>query len=717
VVASTRKRIARASIFPIAVVLIVGIALTVLAFVVLRNRELSDIVAMFERDARDRVSAIERMTDKSAEILEHLRALRESSESVSRDEFETFAVDLLREVSGIQALEWIPLVPNAERVAYEQAVLADGLVDFRITERSPEGEMVVAKVRDEYFPVYYVVPMEGNEVAVGFDLGSNEARLDALNLARDTGECVATEPILLVQEPGQRQGFLLFLPIYASGSKASIPDDRRDGLEGFFLGVFRVGDLIESALATMTPAGIHFNVVDVSPLEEKQLIYRHESRPSSPGEESTGANGSELVFAGQIDVGGRVWAIECLSIAGYVPAKRQPTTWWVLVSGLLLAVLLSVYLASTARQRAREVARLSDAMHISEERFRTLVENANDGIYIRDADGTIVYANEKFAGIHGYPLEEIVGRQAANLLSTEFGREASKQEVREALQLGRAIRAEAICSRPDGERRDIEISAAAICLAPGVNGVFGIVRDITERKEQARRKAQFMADVAHGVRTPLTSIKGYADLLLMKKDGISPSENEKYLAVISSNADRLARLVGELLDSERLESGLVALDLQSIRLDEILRDEIVSIEEVAKAKGLKIDTTIEDGLWVEADADRLAQLLSDLLSNAVKYTEQGSISVEAQRREKEIAVSIHDTGVGIASEELGKVFTRFFRSRAGANRQVEGTGLGLFIARTIAERHGGWIDVESIQGSGSTFTLTLPAKPTRSVES
>lgn len=714
---STRKRIARASILPIAGVLIVGIALTVLAFVVLRGRELSDIAAMFERDARDRIAVIQRAADESVDILDHLRSLHESSESVSRDEFETFAGDMLRAVPGIQALEWIPLIPNAERVAYEQAASADGLVGFRITERSPEGEMVAVSVRDEYFPVYYVVPMEGNEAAVGFDLGSNEARLDALNLARDTGEGVATEPILLVQETGQRQGFLLLLPIYANGREASIPNDRRDALEGFYLGVFRVGDLVEAALAPMTPAGIHFDVIDVSPLGERQFIYHHESRPSSPGVESAGPNRSALTFVEQVDVGGRVWAIECRSIAGYVSAKRQPTTWWVLVSGLLLAVLLSAYLVSTARQRAREVAHLSDAMHISEERFRTLVENANDGIYIRDTDGTIVYANEKFAEIHGYPIEEIVGKKASSLLFTEFGSEASQQEAREELQLERAIRVEATCSRPSGERRDIEISAVPIRLETGARGVFGIVRDITERKEQARRKAQFMADVAHGVRTPLTSIKGYADLLLMKKDGITPSENEKYLAVISSNADRLARLVGDLLDSERLESGLVPLDLQLIRLDAILRHEVVSFEEAARAKGLKMDASIEDDLWVEADADRLAQLLSDLLSNAVKYTEQGSISVEALRREKTITVSVHDTGVGIASEELDKVFSRFFRSKLDADETVEGTGLGLFIAKAIAERCGGRIDVESVQGGGSTFTLVLPADPTRPVES
>ena len=371
-----------------------------------------------------------------------------------------------------------------------------------------------------------------------------------------------------------------------------------------------------------------------------------------------------------------------------------------------------------SRQIGKTIERkqMEEALRTSEEQFRTLVENANDGIYIRDAEGTIVYANGKFAEIHGYPLEEIIGRQAASFLSLESRGETSEQGVQEELRQGRAVRAEATCLRPSGDRRDLEISAVPIRLKAGTKGVVGIVRDITDRKEQARRKAEFMADVAHGVRTPLTSIKGYADLLLMKKDGATASEQQKYLSVISSNVDRLARLVDGLLDSERLESGLVPLAMQLTRLDEILRQEIVSIEVAARAKGLETDVSIEDGLWVDADSDRLAQLLSDLLSNAVKYTEQGSISVKALRREDTIAVSVHDTGIGIAPEDLDKIFTRFFRSEGHTYRDVEGTGLGLFIAKTIAERHGGRIDVESIQGSGSTFTLILPAGLTHTAE-
>ncbi len=134
----------------------------------------------------------------------HLRGMYNASEYVSPNEFDTFALTLILDYPGTQALEWIPRVPHAERLAFERAAEADGLIGFRITERSPEGETVPASDRDEYFPVYYVAPMEGNEAALGFDLASNPTRLKALSQARDTGEPIATARTTLVQEVGQQ---------------------------------------------------------------------------------------------------------------------------------------------------------------------------------------------------------------------------------------------------------------------------------------------------------------------------------------------------------------------------------------------------------------------------------------------------------------------------------------------------------------------------------
>ncbi len=332
-----------ALILPLA---IAGIVLSLVIFAMLRNREMTDIRSEFEEKAQDRISAIRQRKDEAAETLQHLESLRASSNDVSRSDFETFASSLFEHLPSMQALEWIPRVSGSQRLAYEQAAEADGLAGFRITERSPTGGIEPVTERDEYFPVYYLVPLAGNEAALGFDLGSNMARLAAIEQARDSGEVVATERITLVQEAGTQFGFLLFLPIYALGSDLSTRDQRRSALEGFFLGVFRVGDLVEHALSGLSPAGIHFDVLDVSSSGEPQLLYHHESRYTELGEaniESTELHESKLLYTEQIAVGGRIWAIECRSVAGYISARRQPAIWWMLAGGVLLVVVLGFY--------------------------------------------------------------------------------------------------------------------------------------------------------------------------------------------------------------------------------------------------------------------------------------------------------------------------------------------------------------------------------------
>ncbi len=222
---SIHRSRARSVALPVAITLAVEIGLTVLAFFALRSREFSSVIkVIFERDAQDHISAIQNQTNDAIESLMHLRGMYNASEYVSRSEFSLFASTLILDYPGTQALEWIPRVLHAERLAFERAAEADGLIGFRITERSPEGETVPASARDEYFPVSYIEPVEGNELAIGFDLASNPTRLEALSQAWDTGEPIATARTTLVQEVGQQHGFLLFLPVYSDGSEASTPE-------------------------------------------------------------------------------------------------------------------------------------------------------------------------------------------------------------------------------------------------------------------------------------------------------------------------------------------------------------------------------------------------------------------------------------------------------------------------------------------------------------
>jgi len=221
----------------VALVLLVGVSLTAILFNIGQDQQQAHTQAEFERQAGTYVAAIQKGIERNLEVIESIGGLYAASDKVGRQEFGEFVRGPLSRHKDIQALEWIPRVTGSDRASYEEA-LHDWLPGFQFTQREVQGRMVRSRQRAEYYPVYYVEPLNGNEAAVGFDLGSDPARLQALERPRDTGEVVATAAITLVQEAGQQSGFLIFQPIYRSGAAHETIEERRENLAGYALGVF-----------------------------------------------------------------------------------------------------------------------------------------------------------------------------------------------------------------------------------------------------------------------------------------------------------------------------------------------------------------------------------------------------------------------------------------------------------------------------------------------
>lgn len=309
----------------------------------------------FELTAHDRMDAIETRVKTTIAVLHSIAGLFAATNTIDRNAFRAF-VRSLQLGSAVQALEWIPRVPAARRLAFEGAARLGEFPEFQITERQAQGEMVRAEDRGEYFPVYFVEPYLGNEAALGYDLGSNPARLEALIRSRDSGEMVATSRITLVQETGDQYGFLVFIPIYRSGAPSGTAEERGEALLGFGLGVFRVGDLIEAARpdGRLADDAVRIDVSDLSAPEGAQVLYPR----SFPGEASRDP-APDLQAHRLLDVAGRTWSIAVR------PGKASPLfkpllrPWAALVAGALITCLLTL-LIEQLRRRAAKVERLVD---------------------------------------------------------------------------------------------------------------------------------------------------------------------------------------------------------------------------------------------------------------------------------------------------------------------------------------------------------------------
>ena len=232
-------------------------------------------------------------------------------------------------------------------------------------------------------------------------------------------------------------------------------------------------------------------------------------------------------------------------------------------------------------------------------------------------------------------------------------------------------------------------------------------------KEANRLKGEFVSMVSHELKAPITSIRGYVDLLLEGEAGRLSAEQREHLTIVSESTARLLSLIDDLLDLARIEAGRIELHECALDLGRLVRGVAGSMRPLMEAKGQQLALDVADPLpaaW--ADADRVTQVLTNLVSNAHKYTPPGGrISVAARAADGRLVVDVRDTGMGLSPDEQAHLFTQFFRSRSAAAEGISGTGLGLAIARSLVELHGGQITVSSAPGQGSTFSFTLPAAP------
>ncbi len=239
-------------------------------------------------------------------------------------------------------------------------------------------------------------------------------------------------------------------------------------------------------------------------------------------------------------------------------------------------------------------------------------------------------------------------------------------------------------------------------------------RDVEKLKTESDLKSQFIYNISHDLKTPITNIMGFSKLLLTDDAGTLTKEQKDYIQIIYDESERFLQLVKQILDVAKLSSGMVNLDQQQVNFKDIGNNpSIKALEEACRNKGLEFSWIVDyDVPVITADPNRLIQLFSNLIGNAIKFTEKGSIKVRVSRRKGGVYVQVADTGIGIAKEDKPKIFKKFYQLRRGLIKQEgSGTGLGLSIAKEIVSLHGGRIDVDSEIGKGSTFWFTLPMKP------
>ncbi len=349
-----------------------------------------------------------------------------------------------------------------------------------------------------------------------------------------------------------------------------------------------------------------------------------------------------------------------------------------------------------------------------EEKYRVLAETSADGVITVDALGRLTYINPSF--------EKMLDRRKSQILATMFREYLSEDSVyffqqvfidaRKKDEKIENVELELIHSNDD--IIPIEVNIAPFNKDDEFAGMVCTIRDITERrrvedelKKSERLKTEFMNIAAHELKSPVTPIKGYLDLIVSDDEANDKIKN--WAKVSLRNSERLLRLVNDILDVSRLDTDTMSFEMIKLPIIEILDEIAEDMKPAVEGKGLKFVVDIPRDLpKIMGDRYRLSQVLKNLLVNALKFTDNGSISIIIKKQEENILIKIADTGIGISDDEVKKVFNKFYQAYTGDDRKNEGTGLGLFICREIIQKHNGKIWVESKVGKGSTFYIQLP---------
>ncbi|MGE5133273.1 MAG: PAS domain S-box protein [Gemmatimonadota bacterium] len=366
---------------------------------------------------------------------------------------------------------------------------------------------------------------------------------------------------------------------------------------------------------------------------------------------------------------------------------------------------------------------LEDRLRSQQYYTRSLIEANTDALVVVDLAGLIADTNSAMESLVGRPREELIGTQI-----TDYSPEpaAVADGVSQTLRDGHA-NMEIPALRPDGSTTVLSINASTFTDSGGkLQGIIAAGRDITERKqlEELQRRmldqaqaldqtrADFVSQVSHELRSPLTSILGYLEMLDGGRAGRLNPEQERVIGIVQRSGQRLLALIEDLLLLSRIEAGTLRIELAEVRPAAVIEEVRESFLPAIQDKRLRLRLDLDRGITMQADAAQFERVVANLISNAVKFTPPGGqLRVSCVRDGPDVVLEVRDSGIGIPPDEQERLFTRFFRSSISSALEARGTGLGLYIVKQVAEGHGGGVSAQSAPGEGSAFIVRLPASP------
>lgn len=665
--------------------------------------------ALFTNEVDRTASAIEERVSIYVSALEGAKGLLVASESVERSEWKAYVdtLDIQERYIGIQGIGYAIFVQPDDKEEHIAAIQEEGFPDYSIR---PEGE------RDLYSTIIYLEPFDlRNKQAFGFDMFSNEIRRTAMEQARDTGQARMSGRITLVQEIDDdiQPGFLIYVPFYGVSGSHQTLEERREHIVGYTYSPFRARNFITGIIGENGIPDIGLRINDGANASSESILYEDVDNVVDP-EEVPRFMDSRTIY-----VAGRPWSLTFVSSSHF--GETQLSKFGVpiiLLAGVVMSSLLSLIFYTLASSRSRAVSYADQATRSLREakaKDEAMLSSIADGFVATDHQGRIILVNKAFETISGWGEKDVLGNKLTEILPMldEDEKKLSEAErpITKALKKSETSTVtDMMYKRKDGTNFPVAATVSPILIDNELIGAVEIFRDITKEREIDRAKTEFVSLASHQLRTPLSTVNWYAEMLISGDAGKLNAEQRKYLDEIYLGNQRMVELVNALLSVSRLELGTFKAEPKTVDIVKLATAALDEQKTQIATKKIAVQTDFVKKMpTILADPKLLGMVFQNLLSNAIKYTpKKGSITLKISLEKENIAIQISDTGWGIPKSQQGRIFEKLFRADNVKQNDTQGTGLGLYIVQSIINQSGGKIWFESAENKGTTFYLTLP---------
>jgi len=635
---------------------------------------------------------------------------------------------------GFHTIAWAPRIAGVDRAAFEADISAERHASIILRDLHSDGTQTVAPAKPAYFPLRYVEPQRPDS-PLGLDLASEKARGTVLRKAVASGTMQATPSLKMAYGA---DASLIYVPVYPADT-AGKPRIETAG-EPIGILVFRlsIGTAIASVMSTLEPVehGIDLSVIDDAGAPGQRLVYstqaEHNGAPPSADEASVRDGPG---WASSFRFAGRDLTLILHATPQFRADQIGGAGWFELGAGLILTAMLALYLA-TSRSRADRLRNLAASLQremairrSTEEDLRltrAAMDRSSEAICLIDRSGRYVSVNEATCRQLGYSGDELLGMTVFDVAvnsSAEYWEKrwayyrehgAGTFEGQRAAKDGSLIPVDGTASFFKYEDKEYLFTVARD--ATNRRAIEHELRDARDRAETANQaKSQFLANMSHELRTPLNAIIGFSEVISSALFGPLDARYRDYAQDIHGSGHHLLRIINDLLDLSKVEAGRLELHESPVHVAAMFETARRMVGDRAASGGVALDIE-PTRLEIIGDELRLEQVLLNLVSNAVKFTPSGgTVRVAAMLDPSgEVAISVADTGIGMAADEIPRALQPFGQIDNSLIRPHGGTGLGLPLAKRLVELHGGTLTLDSEPGRGTVVTFTLPMERTRS---